>query len=271
MATTKLLKTDSATTRAAERIGWLILYLRQAPRKEIPLEHKNTLRKFFPQLPDESELEQVTQEELANKLIDLLPGEELSYASIQRWEGGASMPTPINLLRIAKYVGTDISKLYEYLFQEINTEIEVQPQEEISKLLLQVRSASMNVEDAARIIQAAAETMLEHVSNPSKSKGVEKMIDLSEGQKQKLAKILRKSLEQRSAEIPGDIAKCVLEADPNFRHSEKTFEIVASACCWVRAWDTEVDEPWLDCSRSYADNTEKLLKTLNGNGVTQHF
>ncbi|NJR24360.1 MAG: hypothetical protein HC786_20515 [Richelia sp. CSU_2_1] len=103
-------------SEAVKKLSVLLRYLRQS--KSVTLEEKRDLRQKLPSIPDESQLEDLTLEAFTKKLISILArSEALSPGTLQRWEGGKTMPEALNLLRIAKLAGVKIQELY--VFQKL--------------------------------------------------------------------------------------------------------------------------------------------------------
>lgn len=260
-------KIDSDTnlkTRAARELGILLRYLRQS-KDPISLEEKVNFRKKLPHLPDESELEPLTQEAFTQKLVETLGDrEKLSYGTLQRWEHGKSMPEALNLLRIAKLAGMSILELFAFMFPTVDLGVPPSPPERDLSLILKEIRRLENIVELGEIILVATELIMA-TANPATVKLIPKketkFFQLSEIQSKRLALLLKKSLElDPGKNIPVDFRNDVLKARSDMEHSKSSLERLAEICHEIKAWDE--DEPWIKPDVTYKDRWQDMLDDL---------
>lgn len=256
-------------TQAMQALGVLLRYLRQPKDNGLSLEEKIMLRKKLPHLPDESEIESLSQQAFTEKILGIeIEGEAretLSYASLQRWEGGKSMPEPLNLLRIAKLAGMNIEQMYKYLFPGINLETPVpSPEGYFPCLLKQVKSLT-DPRELGQIAIAATEilinikTRLPSIEIPDKE---EDRVDFTDIQRQRLAILVKKSLEinPKNQEMLEPFVNDILEAAPDVKYSKAYLEDLAIACYEILIWGK--DDLLVNSSQTYQNRLPQLLQDL---------
>jgi|GEM_PF-4089951 len=257
------------------RLAILLRHLRQA--KQLTVQQRKFLFENLPNLPDERELEPLTQATFTEKIEKVFDdGKTLSSGAFQRWEDGIGLPEPLNLLRIAKLARMSMDQLFAYLYPDADVSTpDVFPEKDTSKLLKKIK-ALKDPNILAEIIMAASQTwkgiMEESVSwsTKSNSKNEEEAlgINLSKSQRQKLALLLKKSLETRPNEsLPDLMRDHILTANPNTKYSKSSLELVASACCEIKIWDE--DGLFLKQDRTYENRLEQLLADLEKSPLLQ--
>lgn len=254
------------------RLAILLRHLRQA--KQLTIQQRKFLFENLPNLPDERELEPLTQAVFTEKIEKVFDdGKTLSSGAFQRWEDGIGLPEPLNLLRIAKLARMSMDQLFAYLYPDADVSTpDGFPEKDTSKLLKKIKTLKdPNV--LAEIIVAASQTwkgMEEDFSLSTRESSKEEAvgIDISESQRQKLALLLKRSLEIKPSEnLPDLIKDHVLTANPTMNYSKSSLELVASACYEIKIWDE--DGLFLKQDRTYENRLEQLLADLDKYSLLQ--
>ena len=189
-------------TVAAKRFSYLVLFLRNSENKPISQEALVLLRKSLPQLPDSSELPQLTQAEFVSRLLLASgDGEALTTGTLQCWEDAQVLPEILNVLRVCIYANLKVEDVLVYMFPNVdirNNTYNEKETTELSEILKQVRV--LEVPDLYEVMDACLQAVRgrQGIEIPSLHSDSPKAVPVSLTQKQlaRLNSLLKASWEK---------------------------------------------------------------------------